>query len=61
VAFLGLARRASALGIGLLSGGYGEEEFVRAGAYRVYEDPAGLLKNLDEVGSSRRDSTAEFG
>ncbi|MPZ17558.1 MAG: HAD-IA family hydrolase [Luteitalea sp.] len=44
------ARRANALGIGLLSGGYGEEELVRAGAYRVYEDPAGLLRHLDEVG-----------
>lgn len=44
------ARRANALGIGLLSGGYGEEELVRAGAYRVYEDPADLLRHLDEVG-----------
>jgi hypothetical protein len=26
--------------IGLLSGGYGMEELERAGAYRVYEDPA---------------------
>ncbi len=44
------ARRARALGIGLLSGGYGQEELERAGAYRVYEDPAGLLAHLDEVG-----------
>jgi HAD superfamily hydrolase (TIGR01509 family) len=44
------ARRARALSIGLLSGGYGEEELERAGAYRVYEDPAGLLAHLDEVG-----------
>jgi hypothetical protein len=44
------ARRARALGIGLLSGGYGKEELVRAGAYRVYEDSADLLKHLDEVG-----------
>ena len=44
------ARRARALGIGLLSGGYGEEELERAGAYRVYEDPADLLTHLDEVG-----------
>lgn len=44
------ARRARALGIGLLSGGYGLEELERAGAYRVYEDPADLLKHLDEVG-----------
>jgi HAD superfamily hydrolase (TIGR01549 family) len=47
------ARRARALGIGLLSGGYGEEELVRAGAYRVFEDPADLLTHLDEVGGRR--------
>jgi HAD superfamily hydrolase (TIGR01509 family) len=44
------ARRAGALGVGLLSGGYGEDELVRASAYRVYEDPADLLKHIDEVG-----------
>jgi phosphoglycolate phosphatase-like HAD superfamily hydrolase len=44
------ARRARALGIGLLSGGYGREELERAGAYRVYNDPADLLRHLDEVG-----------
>ena len=44
------ARRARALGVGLLSGGYGEEELERAGAYRVYADPADLLAHLDEVG-----------
>jgi HAD superfamily hydrolase (TIGR01509 family) len=44
------ARRAHALGIGLLSGGYGQEELERAGAYRVYEDPADLLTHIDEVG-----------
>ena len=44
------ARRARSLGIGLLSGGYGMEELERAGAYRVYEDPADLLGHLDEVG-----------
>jgi HAD superfamily hydrolase (TIGR01549 family) len=47
------ATRARALGIGLLSGGYGLEELERAGAYRVYEDPADLLKHLDEVGGRR--------
>jgi len=47
------ARRGRALGIGLLSGGYGMEELERAGAYRVYEDPADLLKHLDEVGGRR--------
>jgi HAD superfamily hydrolase (TIGR01509 family) len=44
------ARRAHMLGVGLLSGGYGLGELERAGAYRVYEDPADLLRHLDEVG-----------
>lgn len=44
------ARRARALSVGLLSGGYGREELERAGAYRVYNDPADLLQHLDEVG-----------
>ena len=44
------ARRARALGIGLLAGGYGQDELERAGAYRVYEDPTDLLKHIDEVG-----------
>jgi phosphoglycolate phosphatase-like HAD superfamily hydrolase len=44
------ARRARALGVGLLSGGYGADELERAGAYRVYQDPADLLYHLDEVG-----------
>ncbi len=44
------ARRARALGVGVLSGGYGSEELERAGAYRVYQDPADLLAHLDEVG-----------
>jgi len=47
------ARRAWALGIGVLSGGYGQEELERAGAYRVYEDPADLLRHIDEVGGRR--------
>lgn len=44
------ARRARALGVGLLSGGYGQEELEKAGAYRVYQDPGELLAHLDEVG-----------
>jgi len=44
------ARRARALGVGLLSGGYGRAELEVAGAYRVYDDPADLLRHLDEVG-----------
>jgi HAD superfamily hydrolase (TIGR01509 family) len=44
------AQRARALGVGLLSGGYGDDELLRAGAYRVYQDPADLLRHLDELG-----------
>ncbi len=44
------AQRARALGVGLLSGGYGQDELERAGAYRVYQDPADLLRHLDELG-----------
>jgi HAD superfamily hydrolase (TIGR01549 family) len=47
------ARRARALGVGLLSGGYGREELLYSGAYRVYEDPRDLLAHLDEVGVRR--------
>jgi HAD superfamily hydrolase (TIGR01549 family) len=45
------ARRAWALAVGLLSGGYGREELQQAGAYRVYQDPPDLLRHLDEVGA----------
>jgi HAD superfamily hydrolase (TIGR01509 family) len=44
------ARRAQALGVGLLSGGYGQDELERTGAYRVYQDAADLLRHLDEMG-----------
>jgi HAD superfamily hydrolase (TIGR01509 family) len=44
------ARRARALGVGLLSGGYGQDELVQAGAYRVYEDPADLMRHIEELG-----------
>ncbi len=47
------AQRARALGIGFLSGGYGREELMYAGAFRVYDDPQGLLDHLDEVGVRR--------
>jgi HAD superfamily hydrolase (TIGR01549 family) len=47
------SKRARSLGIGLLSGGYGAEELERAGAYRVFEDPADLLRHIDEVGGRR--------
>lgn len=44
------ARRAATLGVGLLSGGYGQDELERAHAFRVYADPADLLAHLDELG-----------
>jgi HAD superfamily hydrolase (TIGR01509 family) len=44
------AQRAGALGIGVLSGGYGRAELEAAGAYRVYNDPADMLSHLEEVG-----------
>lgn len=47
------ATRCRALGVGLLSGGYGSEELRQAGAIRVYEDPADLLHHIDEVGGRR--------
>jgi HAD superfamily hydrolase (TIGR01509 family) len=47
------ARRARALGVGLLSGGYGPDELERAGAMRVFDDPADLLKRIDEIGGRR--------
>lgn len=47
------ATRARALGVGLLSGGYGAEELRQGGAIRVFEDPADLLLHIDEVGGRR--------
>jgi HAD superfamily hydrolase (TIGR01509 family) len=44
------ARRAHMLSIGLLSGGYGDDELTRAGAFRVYRDAAALHGALDELG-----------
>jgi HAD superfamily hydrolase (TIGR01509 family) len=44
------ARRAGMLSIGVLSGGYGEEELARAGAYRVYKDAAELLAHIYQLG-----------
>ncbi len=48
------AARCRALGVGLLSGGYGEDELERAGALRVYADPADLFRHLDEIASRAR-------
>jgi len=47
------AVRCRALGVGLLSGGYGPDELRQSGAFRVYEDPADLLRGIDEVGGRR--------
>jgi HAD superfamily hydrolase (TIGR01509 family) len=47
------AQRARALCVGLLSGGYGQEELEKAGAYRVYQDPRDMLDHLDEIGVRR--------
>jgi HAD superfamily hydrolase (TIGR01509 family) len=44
------ARRARMLSVGLLSGGYGEDELNQAGAFRVYRDAAELRDSLDELG-----------
>jgi HAD superfamily hydrolase (TIGR01509 family) len=44
------AQRARALGVGVLTGGWGKDELERAGAYRVYDDPADMLRHLDELG-----------
>jgi HAD superfamily hydrolase (TIGR01509 family) len=48
------AARCRALGVGLLSGGYGQDELERAGALRVYADPADLFRHLDEIASRAR-------
>ncbi len=44
------ARRARMLSIGLLTGGYGQDELLGAGAYQVYRDAAELDASLDELG-----------
>jgi hypothetical protein len=38
------------ISVGVLTGGYGEEELYHAGAFRVYRDIADLLQHLDELG-----------
>jgi HAD superfamily hydrolase (TIGR01509 family) len=44
------ARRADMLSVGLRSGGYGSDELLDAGAFRVYDDTAELHGSLDELG-----------
>jgi HAD superfamily hydrolase (TIGR01549 family) len=44
------ARRSGILSVGLLSGGFGEQELYNAGAMRVYRDARALLEGIDELG-----------
>jgi len=44
------AGRKSALSVGLLSGGYGQEDLERAGAFRVYSDPSDVLMHIEQLG-----------
>ncbi len=44
------AGRKRALPVGLLSGGYSQEELERAGAFRVYADPADMLLHIEDLG-----------
>jgi len=44
------ARRAGMLSVGLLTGGYGEDELLAAGAFRVYRGADELLASIDELG-----------
>lgn len=47
------ARRAGALGVGVLTGGYGRDELERTAAFRVYNDAADILLHLHELGVRR--------
>jgi HAD superfamily hydrolase (TIGR01509 family) len=44
------AGRKGALGVGLMSGGYGLNDLERAGAFRVYSDAADMLLHLEQLG-----------
>ncbi|MGA9389826.1 MAG: HAD-IA family hydrolase [Candidatus Sulfotelmatobacter sp.] len=48
------AGRKRALPVGLLCGGYSQEELERAGAFRVYADPADMLLHLEDLGISEK-------
>ena len=47
------AARKRALGVGLLCGGYAQEQLQRAGALRVYADPEDMLAHIEDLGISR--------
>ena len=44
------ARRSGISSVGLLSGGFGEQELYNAGAMRVYRDAQALYEGIDELG-----------
>lgn len=44
------ARRSGIMSVGLMSGGFGEQELYNAGAMRVYRDARALLQAIDELG-----------
>ena len=44
------ARRAGMLSVGVLTGGYGEDELLGAGAFRVYRGVDELHASIDELG-----------
>jgi HAD superfamily hydrolase (TIGR01509 family) len=44
------ARRAGMPSVGLLTGGYGEDELLSAGAFRVYRGADELVEAIDELG-----------
>ena len=48
------AQRAGMRCVGVLGGGYGDDELVRAGAFRVFEAPGELADELDVLGLLRR-------
>ena len=41
-------------GWSLLSGDYGQDKLERADTYRVYQDPADILRRLEKVGARSR-------
>lgn len=44
------AGRRRALSVGLLSGGYSQEELEQSGAFRVYADPADMQEHIEDLG-----------
>ncbi len=44
------AGRSKALAVGILAGGYSQEELERSGAFRVYANPADMLKHIEDLG-----------